>query len=155
MQTSYSQDPVAGLAGQIADGRPCDIETRFAEGAVGVGRFVIVGTAAGRARHPAATWAANPERVLGFAVLDSSRVLPDYADLEQFSVLRSGPIWVAFEPDTTPTVDTPVFARITANGAGKLLLGAVRANGDTGTAIAVPNCYFRKIVGGLAKIELG
>lgn len=154
MQTSYSQDPVAGLNGQVADGRPHDIMTRVAESACGVGRFVVGGTAQLTAKHPSATWASTPEKALGLVILDPSRVTPDYSANEGMAILKQGTMWVTFEPDTTPTVDSPVFARITANGAGKLLLGALRANADTANAIQVTGAYFRKIVGTVALVEI-
>ncbi len=156
MQTSYAINPVAGNNGQISSGRPSDVITAVTEGTlVKAGLFLVAGATAESAKAPAATWASTPEKMRGICVLDPARVDPtSYAAGETISVLRKGTIWVTFEPDTTPTVDTPVFARITANGAGKLTLGAIRANADTANAVAIPNCYFRQVVGTLAEIEI-
>lgn len=156
MQTSYANNPVAGNNGQISSGRPSDVISCVTEGTlVKAGLFLVAGATAESAKAPAATWASTPQTMRGICVLDPARVDPtSYIAGESISVLRKGTIWVTFEPDTPPTVDSPVFARITANGAGKLVLGSIRANADSGNAVQVTGAYFRQVVGTLAEVEI-
>lgn len=156
MQTSYAINPVAGNNGQISSGRMSDVITCVTEGTlVKAGLFLVAGATAESAKAPAASWASTPQTMRGICILDPARVDPtSYVAGETISVLRKGTIWVTFEPDTTPAVDSPVFARITANGAGKLTLGAIRANADTANAIQVTGAYFRQVIGTLAEVEI-
>lgn len=151
MQSSYSQNPVAGLPGQLANGRPSDLDTRITEGVVKPGGFVVASDGEGECKHPTGAW--TVQTALGIAVLDPARVVADFADKETCSVARKGCWLVSFEPDTVPTPDTPAFARHTANGAGKLQVGAWRANADTGAA-QVTGAYWRAVKGNVAELEL-
>lgn len=153
MQNSFTQDPVVGLPGQVSSGRPCDIITSFAEGVCTNGLLAVAGTASHQSAHPTA--APTAETVRGIVHLDASREEAAYADGEQMGVVRKGPVWVPYEPDTVPTPDTQAYVRHTANGAGKLILGMLRADADTGAAV-VPNIYFRRVdtSAGLVEVEL-
>lgn len=158
MQTSFTQDPVQGMAGQVSSGTHSDIATRYAEGACPVGLGLVAGTSGAlqQAKTPTSTVAPTAVTFLGVAHLDSSREVADYADGEVMGVVRKGRVWVAYEPDTVPTPDTQAYIRHTANGAGKLVLGAFRANADTSNASAVPGGYFRRLdtAAGLVELEL-
>ena len=160
MQTSYSQDPVLGQAGQVADDFLSDVETRVAGGAITAGLFVIA-SAAGKCTVPAAAF--NIEKALGIARLDPNRTSAAYAANDSLAVIRKGRVWVEVEADSAAVADTPAYVRVTANGAGKLTLGAFRSDSDTtgdpatAHAVVVPNAYFRTSCagGGLALLELG
>jgi hypothetical protein len=53
-------------------------------------------------------------------------------------VVRDGAIWVVCEDSIA--AGAQVYCRHTANGAGKLQLGAVRSDEDTAHAALLPNC---------------
>lgn len=53
------------------------------------------------------------------------------------SVLRRGQAWVVCETDVAITAGAVAYVRCTQNGAGKLQLGAFRADNDGGKAFAV------------------
>lgn len=135
MQTSYSQDPVDGLPGMIANNKPHVIETRLTDGEVLVGLYVIAGTGERTAKHPTADFTSNPQSALGIVHRDPSYVLPEGAtvdkrgDKEPVGVIRKGPVWVkpeAEHPAAIPTPDSPVYVRVTA-GTGKPA-GSLRAS---------------------------
>lgn len=155
MQTAYTSTPVAGVAGMISAAQPApEIETRVADGAVTAGLYVISGTTAGKdAKVPAAAFTTTG---LGIAHHQPIHATNIFADNEQFSVVRKGRVWVAYEADTVPTADTPAYARHTANGAGKLVLGAIRANSDSSNAAVIPGGMFRRVdtAAGLVEVEL-
>ncbi len=151
MQTSYVQDPVLGQAGQVADDFNSDVETRVAGGAITAGLFAIA-SAEGKCTVPAAAF--NAEKALGIVRLDPNRTSADYILNDSLAVIRKGRVWVEVASDTPAVADTPAFVRITANGAGKLTLGAIRANADGGNAVAIPGAYFRRS-GTLTVLELG
>lgn len=125
MQTSYSQDPVAGLPGQIANGRPHDIETRTANGVLTAGLYAVGDGTEKGAKHP--DGAIDERLALGIVFLDPSNVFAEYEDkCPSAAIVRKGPVFVAYEPDTVPAPDSPVYARTTA-APGKPL-GALRAS---------------------------
>lgn len=153
MQTTYTREPGIGLPGQLANARPHDIETRFAEGAVTAGLYVVAGTLEEDAKVPAATFTVAG---LGIVMHDNTHETNIHATKAQISVIRKGVVLVAYEPDTAPTPNTQAFARFDPNGAGKLVLGAIRANADTDNAAAIPGGTFRKLYAseGLVELEL-
>lgn len=127
MQTSYTQDPVDGLPGQLSSGYPHAISTRVAEGKVQVGLYVIGGSKEKTAKHPTADFTATPEKALGIVHRDPANVLPMgaeenvYEDKQDLGVVRRGKVWVAPDianPHEEPGFDAPVYVRITA-GTGK------------------------------------
>lgn len=158
-QTSYTRNPGRGLPGQIINNRPSDVVTRITEGTgVAAGLYVIGGTNGGDAKVPTAGFTTKG---LGI-VHHSDTVEVDsagdqvYGDNETIGVIRKGCVLVKYEADTVPTSDTPAFARHTANGAGKLVLGALRADADTANASAIPGGMWRDVYAseGLAVLEL-
>lgn len=153
VQTTYTQNPTIGRAGQVRNGMLFDAETRFVEGTgVAAGLAVIGGTAGHQARVPTAAFTT---KFLGIALEEVTSTSQSFAAGTKIGVARKGTILVAYEPDTVPAVDTPAFARHTANGAGKLTLGAWRAGADTG-AQAVPGAMIREVftAEGLMEVEL-
>lgn len=154
VQTSYTRNPPIGRAGQAPNGRLDDDTTHFVEGSgVVAGLAVIAGTAAHQAKVPAATFTTA---FLGVAMEDATATSQSFAAGTAIAVRRKGPILVAYEPDTVPTPNTPAFVRHTANGAGKLTLGAWRANADSANAVAAPGAMFRTVYAsdGLVELEL-
>lgn len=154
MQTSYSNQPTVGIAGSLRNGVPHKITTHYAEGTTVVGGLaVIAGTAEQQAKVPTAAFTVA---FLGVVLHQPERVSQAYAANEQISVAREGVIVVAYEPDTAPTPNTQAYARHTANGAGKLTLGALRANADAANASAIPGGMWRRVFAsdGLAELEL-
>jgi len=138
-----TQDPPIGQSGQFFYPPPTGgTITRFSEGLTAAGLAVVAGTAEGDAEVPSAEFTND---FLGIVHYDDLHETNIYADKEQMGVARKGFVLVSYEPDTDPTPDTPAFARHTANGAGKLTLGAIRANADTDNASAIPGGMFRKI----------
>ena len=155
-QTSYSQNPAIGVAGQVRNGRLSDAITRIVEGAtVAAGLGVIGGTAEHQAKSPVAAFTT---KFLGVVRHDPTLAPADqsFAAGDQIGVVVKGVVLVAYEADTAPTADTPAYCRHTANGAGKLTLGAFRADADTANASVVPGGMWRRVftADGLAELEL-
>lgn len=144
MQTTMTQDPEIGQSGQLFYPPPSGgVVTKFTEGAlVAAGLGVIGGTAQDDVKPPAATFTT---KWVGIVIYKDTHPTNTYADKSQIAVCREGFVLVSYEPDTDPTADTPIFVRHTANGAGKLTLGAIRANADSANAVAAPNGMFRKV----------
>lgn len=152
VQTSYVSTPAIGRAGQIRNGIATDISTRFAEGTgVAAGLVVVAGTAEHQAKVPASDFS---YQFLGVVKYDSLEESQGRAATELVSIVRKGCVLVAYEPDTVPTHDTPAYARHTANGAGKLTLGAVRANTDTNRASVIPGGTFGRVFTTEGLVEL-
>lgn len=154
VQTTYTQNPPIGRAGQVRNGMLKDSETRVTEGSlVAAGLAVIAGTASHQAVVPAATFTT---KFLGMVLEDVTATSQSFAAGKLVAVARKGVFLVAYEPDTVPTADTPAFVRHTANGAGKLTLGSWRANADSGNAVAAPGAMFREVFAadGLVELEL-
>ncbi len=76
----------------------------------------------------------------------------DYPAKAGVTVMRRGRMFVTTED--LSTYGGQVFVRITANGAGKLQLGAVRSDGDGGNAIALPGCRFIRTLAATGLTEL-
>ena len=139
-----TQNPDIGQSGQLAFPPPeGGIVTGFAEGAVAAGLALIAGTLERDIKVPTAAFTIG---FRGIALYKDTHETNSWADKEQLAFCRKGFLWVAYEPDTDPTHDTQVFARHTANGAGKLVLGAIRANADTTNASALRGVMFRRII---------
>lgn len=157
-QTSYSRDPLVGLPGQIANARPHDISTHITEGAgIFAGLYVVAGTNEDDAAVPTAAFTTGGLGIVHYSdTIEASSDVQSYGDNEAIGVVRRGCVLVAYELDTVPTPNTPAFARHTANGAGKIVLGAIRADADTSNASAIPGGMFRQVFtsAGLAVLEL-
>ena len=143
MQTTMTQDAEIGQSGQLFYPPPTGgVVTKFAEGTgVAAGLAVIGGTAQDDVKVPTAAFTT---KIVGIPVYKDTHPTNAYAAKDQLAVCRAGFVLVSYEPDTDPTPDTPVYARHTANGAGKLTLGAIRANADTANASITP-WMFRKV----------
>jgi hypothetical protein len=62
---------------------------------------------------------------------------PGVVNQSAVSALRRGRAWCLVENDVAITPGAAAFVRYSQNGAGKLQLGAFRADGDTSHAVAV------------------
>lgn len=123
MQTSYTQDPIDGLPGQISSSYLHKIETRIADGELRAGLYAIAGTSEKSAKHPTSDFTSTPQKALGIVHLDPSYVLPEgatavvYPDKKAVSIIRTGKVWVkpeAEHPGALPAPDSPVYVRTTA-----------------------------------------
>ncbi len=76
----------------------------------------------------------------------------NYIDGEMVPVLTKGGIWVFTE--TAVADQDPIYVRIAANGAGKLMLGAFRNDSDSGNAILLPGRFTRSCAAGVAPAYL-
>lgn len=146
VQTAYSVDAPFGAAhyGHIDDSFPSACDTRIALGAIPFGRLVVV-PAAGSAFGCAlpATTGEVSARALGISVKDQTRrqtagAASGYATDDAVRILRKGRIRV--QVDETVLDGENVFANF--NQAG--LNGAFRNDANTGVAVQVPRCVFRK-----------
>lgn len=158
MQTSYTRDPSRGLPGALAHGGRANIVTRFSEGLTSAGLYVVDGSGEGRVEVPSTAFTTG-----GAGIVHRSKIKEldgnggqVFQDKEMLGVVDEGTVLVAYEPDTVPTPNTPAFARHTANGAGKTVLGAIRADADTANASQIPGGTFRKVYqeDGIVELEL-
>ena len=168
MQTSYSIDiPAFSYPGQLANLMHSRIQTAMAVAApIPYGLLVVrdVGNSSGvmqAGKLPSASGDVVAKNILGISVADQARAqnpgvaAAQYAQLDAVPCLKEGEIVVQPEADVTIVDGDPVYARITANGAGKLQLGAFRNDADGGDAILVPNAVFESAeVAGFAIISL-
>lgn len=100
----------------------------------------------------------NTDKIVGVGVYqpfrstatDGSELVEDRME----NYLDRGVIWVICEEAINP--EDPVYVRHTANGAGKLQLGAVRNDADTANCVLLEGAKFaEKTTGaGLAKVKL-
>src|SRR6266851_687765 len=67
---------------------------------------------------------------------------PGVKQAQGLSILRRGRIWVFVETDVAIVAGAKAFVRVTQNGAGKLQLGALRADADTANAVAIKGRFF-------------
>lgn len=170
MQTSYTQHAAIALAGLIDRAfNPTEVDSYTVASSVATGipegvavKFV---TADDTIALPAATGDVTGAPFVGITARLTARephnatVVQDgglvmYPALAQVPVLRSGCIWVSPEAGGTAK-GTAVFARFTANGAGKLQLGALRSDADTANAVAIPGAKWEDTTAsGLARVRL-
>lgn len=143
-QTTLTQYPEHGQSGQLYyPPPPGGVVTKFAEGVlVAAGLALVNGTGEDQVEPPSAAFSSD---FAGIALYKDTHESNAFADEEQLAVCREGFVLVSYEPDTDPTVNTQAHARHTANGAGKLTLGAIRANVDTDNADPIPGAMFRKV----------
>lgn len=168
IQTSFNVSAVVSTPGRIYDQRPTQSETKFAAAVINFGTFCAQSTspAAGidQTANPSATGdvTAHPHGVAMYdETAENSAVQSGgvgYTLNRPVHVMRRGLIWVVAETDVAIVVGSACFVRFVANGAGKLQLGAFRADNDGGNAVAVPNgaCVFRAgfTAGTLALVEI-
>lgn len=62
---------------------------------------------------------------------------PGVKQAQNLSTMRRGRVWVFTEVDVAVNAGAKAFVRVTQNGAGKLQLGAIRADADGGNAVAI------------------
>ena len=149
---------VAGIPGELS----CPLQDAVLDSkinalAMPAGVFVCYDAADGACKVPAAA-ASVPTTGFGFVKKDvaterQSGQTVDYPAKAGVTVMRRGRMFVTTED--LSTFGGPVYIRITANGAGKLQLGACRSDADSGNAILLPGCRFIRTLAatGLTEIE--
>jgi hypothetical protein len=161
IQTAYNINHVVAVPGAQADQRRCDFETKLAAAQINFGTFVTKSTspAAGvdQTANPSATGDVTA-RPHGIAMYDETvRNGFGYELNRPVKIMRRGLVWVVAETDVAIVDGAQAFIRFTANGAGKLVVGAFRADVDGGNAVALGNmCVFRAgfTTGTLALVEI-
>lgn len=131
-QTAYDEKPKIAMPGMIADNSPNRIRTgKFTNAAGGqFGTFVTKGAAEG----DVTLLADANSKIAGLLVhthhvdAQSAPAGKDLAQNDIVPVAEEGRFYVVIEEDMTE--DDPVYVRHTANGAGKLQIGAVRKDAD-------------------------
>jgi hypothetical protein len=122
-----------------------DTDSRVAEASLPAGVFVSQGSAVNAAIVTAS--AAAVVAALGVVVYNPLQPAPsdsdatnDFKATDSMLVLQEGDIWVICEDAIS--AGAAVYCRHTANGAGKLQLGAVRSDNDGGgaTVAKLPGC---------------
>lgn len=159
MQTVYDLETPIGVEGQKIEAVDSVITTGIAEaGVILVGKIVIMDTVTGRSnkamRPPANTGDITGTAVAGFSMWDPTYPEPPYAQYKLFPVMRKGRILVVSE--TLLGKGIYPFVRFAA-GAGGTLLGSIRADADSASAVACP--FITVItpaltVGGLCIVEI-
>lgn len=137
-QTSYSRNPVAAFAGQLGDNREgIVISSRLNAESVNMPAGVFVKQTAG-SEGKANNIAAAADVLAGIVLNTFSRNPGDigltlsgtdaYGPGMGMPLLEQGSAWVVCEQSMA--VGDPVYVRFSANGAGKLVVGAVRKDAD-------------------------
>lgn len=133
VQTSYTQDPVVGQEGLLADSAPHIIISRKAKEALGFGRLVVFGagdTEEGCSYPDSAAEITNLS--WGVTVKDPSKASQGgYVTDDDVMILQLGKIWMQAE-DALTALTNP-FVRHT-NGGGGTEHGRLRSDADTATA---------------------
>ncbi len=136
VQTSYSRDPSAAFAGMLGDARPSVISSRAnGESAnVPAGIFMKQSSTEGAAL----LLTAATEKLAGIVLNTFARNPGDvsvtlsgtdaYATKVEMPILEEGSAWVVCEE--AMAVADSVYVRFSANGAGKLVVGAIRNDSD-------------------------
>ena len=148
MQLSYPASPLIGVHGQRIENWPSAIATGLASAAiVNVGVVVIFDTTAGFDPHSVKAVAATGDvttelNVAGVTLWDPTYPEPPYRVGASLPVMRKGRIAIVAE--TALVAHTNPFVRFVA-GAGGTILGSLRGNADTASAVAAP--YLTVVVG--------
>lgn len=160
IQTAFNVNHTIAVPGAIADNVPTVQDTKLAAAQINFGTFVCKSTspASGvdQTANPSATTDVTA-RAHGIALYDETvRNGFGYELNRPVKILRRGRVWVVCETDVAIVDGAGVFVRFAANGAGKLQLGAFRADADTANAVALPGCVFRFgfTTGTLALVEI-
>ncbi len=134
-----------------------DSATRVLEAAMPAGVIVSQGTADLGAVVPAT--AAAVVAAIGVVIYNALLPAPsddattnDFAANRAAEVMNEGQIWAVCEDAIA--AGAQVYCRYTANGAGKLQLGAVRSDVDGGNAALLPNCRAQSTSTGAGVIKL-
>lgn len=152
VQTTYSRNTSAGLAGLPVDIRDCTIESYAAEEAdgIGFGLALVPGTDPDKqVKLPSGeALVFRGISVHTYAVEQQSDGTVEYADEQTVNVLRRGVIWV--QTTGTVTRDQAAFFVISGANAGKF------TDTDDATTDPVPSGVFRSSASGgaLAKLEI-
>lgn len=159
-QLTVLADVLAGRHGAVASeyGEPAYLGSKVAKVAIAFGLFVHYKVSDGTpfCNIPAATGDVTSGRGLGFAILDTARepnAALGYAAGDPVNIIRKGHIWLAVEDSAVE--GAAVFVRF-ATGTGTVL-GAIRSDADTATAVALPGAVFRSTqatASGLVLVEL-
>lgn len=159
MQLSYDLDVPIGVEGQEIEDVVAEKTTGIAEaGIIIVGKLCISDTTTGRsnrsARAPASSGDVTGPAVMGLSMWDPTYPEPPYAQYKTFPIMRKGRILLACETVIGKFVKP--FVRF-ASGAGGTILGSIRADADSATAVAAP--YLTVITpataaGGLVVVEI-
>ncbi len=156
-QTSYAQRFVAGIAGQLTcPFQEAVLDSKINALAMPAGIFVAYDAADDAVKIPAAAGSVTTTGC-GFVKHDMAKERQqsqtvDFPAKAGVTVMRRGRMRVLTED--LSTFGGQVFVRITANGAGKLQLGAVRSDADGGTATALPGCRFIRTLAATGLTEL-
>ena len=156
MQTSYSiNTPAFAYPGQVANLMTAQFQSALAVAApIPYGVLVVrdLANSSGvmqAGKVPAAGGDVAAGKILGIAVADQARAQDPSVAVAQYPqnaavpCIKFGEVVVQPEVDVTVAAGDPVYARVTANGAGKLQLGALRNDADGGDAILVPGAEFK------------
>lgn len=152
-QTSYSQYQAASFKGMLYDTSWCDTMSYSAEGVVGFGAPVVLGTDKERQVVNVGTGAGQGALVIGVAlathaVEQTSAGVAQYADKQTVSTLKDGRVWV----ETDDAVVAGAVANLKLSN-GKFTDAAVASGIEAFTQISV-----RFITGttaaGLAVVEI-
>lgn len=150
-QTAYNEKPAIAMPGMIADQTDPRIRTgKFTDAAGGqFGTFVTKGANEGEVKMLTGAG----DKIAGLLVhthhIDVTN-LPAGKDVNQNDIVpvaESGRFYALIEEDMAE--DDAVYVRHTANGAGKLQLGAIRNDNDGGNAVLLKGASVR-IGGALA-----
>lgn len=142
MQTSYLTEPPMGLPGQkYGTAHNESVVTRVVEADMMFGVGVAKGSATGKVKVPAAA-GDTAATFAGVTVADldhNPRALDGKADGisipsgDVASIAEAGKVYVIVEEDVLQ--GDPAYLRHTANGAGKLLLGAFRKTAEASVGL--------------------
>lgn len=155
------REMVPGRLGLLAEPMQSSvIETKVQPGAKSYfGRMVVADPSTGEEaiKHPDATGFASLGVVAATHAIESQDdgEEPNYPAEDAVTVINKGRVWVAIEEDVA--VGDDVYCRHTANGAGKLRLGAFRNDDDTANADQITNARWVKggtAADGVALLEL-
>lgn len=152
-QTTYIQSFVKAFAGMLADcgqffQRITSKTVVSTSTGIPAGVFVCRSGADDVCDVPALTASVTGPNGFGITMLEVAQEphngvgsldggVLNFNPLQQVNVVEKGVIWAVPEAGGT-TYGSGVFARFTANGAGKLQLGALRLDVDGGNAVAIP-----------------
>ncbi|MDF2563687.1 MAG: hypothetical protein K0Q53_82 [Massilibacillus sp.] len=156
MQLSYGMNMNPAIAGTLYDISPRTIDSYVAEGTIGLGFGLIVGTDPQvQAKVPAATFSTGFK---GIALNQAKEQAADgtvtYVTKDTVPVLRKGRAWVPFISGQAITAETAAYLVFSGADAGKW----TNAAGASTTAVAVTDAKFitsnTSTTGGIVAVEL-
>lgn len=156
IQTTYTQDFIAGFEGQKADLGLSSVSSKVAEGsAVNFGRAVIRGTADNQAKLPSGAGGdfigVTMATTAWTADADDVHLYEQYREM---NILDFGEIYVYTEQSVVP--GDSVYFRHTAEASPLDVVGRFRKDDSTGNADLIEGATFETTTaaGGFAKIKL-